>query len=125
MQPKLTLHDADSPTAQVIAQATAEHTVTDSNGRKVTLKKPGVLAQYRLIEALGDAAKNETYVAMCIPLLYVSAIDGDYVTPLSSKILVETLIQRLSDEGVMAVMNGVRDHFGVADPEADKAAIKK
>ena len=34
-QPKLTLHDAQSPTAQVIAKAAAEHTVQDASGRKI------------------------------------------------------------------------------------------
>jgi hypothetical protein len=124
MTTKLTL-DPASPTAQVIAKAAAECKVVDAKGRVITLKKPGILAQYRLIEALGDASKNETYVAMCIPLLYVAAVDSDPVTPLSNKMLVEALIQRMDDAGIEAVMKGVRDHFGASDPEADKAAIKK
>jgi hypothetical protein len=114
-----------TPTEQVIAKAAAEVKVTDAKGRTITLKKPGILAQYRLIEALGDTAKNEVYLAMSVPLLYVAAVDGEPESPLSSKLLVEALIQRLGDEGVEAVMLGVRGHFGTVDPEADKAAIKK
>src|ERR1700733_1836894 len=104
-QPKMTVHE--TPTAQVIAKAAAEVTVKDLRGRILTLKKPGVLAQYRLIEALGDVAKNETYVSMCIPLLYVAAIDGEPPTPLSSKLRVEAMIQHLGDEGIEAAMKGV------------------
>lgn len=120
---KLTVNE--TPTGQIIAKAAAEVMVEDAKGRVITLKKPGILAQYRLIEALGDTAKNETYVAMCIPLLYVTSVDGEPEMTLSSKLLVEAIIQRLGDEGIEAIMKGVRDHFSTIDPEADKAAIKK
>jgi hypothetical protein len=115
----------ETPSQQATAKASAEVKINDSTGREITLKKAGILAQYRLIEALGDTAKNETYLAMCLPLIYVTDIAGEHVVFPTSKFLVEALITRLGDEGVEAVMFGVRNHFGVQDPEADKAAIKK
>jgi hypothetical protein len=116
---------AQSPAAQLIAKAAVVVIVPDDKGRKITLKKPGVLAQYRLIDALGDSAKNETYVNMCLPLLYVVDVNGQPEVPLTTKLLVEALIQRLDDEGIAAVMKGVRENWGQQDPEEDKAAIKK
>src|SRR5712692_1590735 len=116
----------ETPSQQVLARAVAGVEVADAGGRKITLKKPGVLAQYRLIEILGDSAKNETYVGMCLPLLFVSAIDGEAVFAPLKKSEVEALIQRLDDAGITAVMNGVQKHFGgVRDREADREAIKK
>ncbi|MGC5301786.1 hypothetical protein, partial [Escherichia coli] len=55
-------------TQELIAAAAAEHTVTDASGRVITLRKPGILAQYRLIDALGNSARNEVYVGMVMPV---------------------------------------------------------
>ena len=114
----------DSPTAQALAKAAASVTVTDALGRTITLKRPGVLAQYRLIEALGDTAKNEVYVGMALPLIYVSAIDGELTVQIARKSEVEALIQRLGEEGISAVMDAVRANFGAADPAKDRADLK-
>lgn len=115
----------ETPSEQLIKQASAEVTVTDAGGRVITLKKPGVLAQYRLIEILADSAKNEVYMGMVLPLIYVSAIDGDAVMQPSSKREVEALIQRLDEDGIAAVMEGVQANFGRADADGDKEALKK
>jgi hypothetical protein len=116
--------EINTPSEQLIAKAQAEVVVVDARGRSIKLKKPGVLAQYRLIEVLGDTAKNEVYTAMVLPLLFVSEIDGDVLMPLASKREIEALIQRLDEEGLEAVSNGVSDNFGKTDPDADKAALK-
>jgi hypothetical protein len=112
------------PSDDVVAKAIAEHTVTDDKGRVITLRKPGVLAQFRLVEIMGDTAKNEVYMAMVMPLIFVCAIDGDPVFQPSSKREVEALIQRLDEEGCSAVMEGARTHFGASTIEQDKAALK-
>ena len=113
-----------SPSEELIAKASAEQVVEDSTGRIITLRKPGVLAQYRLVEMLGETAKNQVYMGMVLPLLYVSAINDDKLPALSTKREVEALIQRLDEAGIEAIMKGVQEHFGAPDPEADKAALK-
>ncbi len=113
-----------SPSEELIAKASAEQLVEDSTGRVITLRKPGVLAQYRLVELLGKAAENQVYMGMVLPLLYVAAINDDRLPALSNKREVEALIQRLDEAGIEAVMKGVQEHFGAPDPEADKAALK-
>lgn len=120
---KVTLRE--TPSEQLIKQASSEVTVTDAKGRVIVLKKPGVLAQYRLIEILADSAKNEVYMGMVLPLIYVSAMEGDPVMQPSSKREVEALIQRLDEEGIAAVMEGVQANFGRSDPDADKESLKK
>ena len=122
---KVTLNQAQTPSAQVVAKANAETIITDAGGRSIKLKKPGVLAQYRLIEALGpETSKNQVYMGMVLPLIFVAEIDGDTVFFPSNKREIEALIQRLDEDGIEAVMKGVEEHFKKADPEADKAALK-
>lgn len=113
-----------NPTTEVIAKANAEVVVTDPNGRSIKLKKPGVLAQFRLVEALGDTAANPVYMGMVMPLIFVAEIDGDPVLPPNTKREVEALIQRLDTEGVNFVATTVQEKFGQSDPEKDKATLK-
>jgi hypothetical protein len=113
-----------NPTAEIIAKANAEIIVTDPSGRVIKLKKPGVLAQFRLVEALGDTAQNAVYMGMVMPLIFVAEIDGDAVMPPNTKREVEALIQRLDTDGVNFVAQAVQDNFGQADPEKDKANLK-
>ncbi len=113
-----------NPTTEVIAKANAEAVVTDPAGRSIKLKKPGVLAQFRLVEALGDTAQNAVYMGMVMPLIFVAEIDGDPVLPPNTKREVEALIQRLDTEGVNFVAQTVQEKFGQSDPEKDKATLK-
>lgn len=115
----------DSPSAQVVSKALAEVQVTDSAGRVFTLRKPGLLAQYRLVEVAGDSAKNEVYLGMIRPLIYITAIDGDPVIQPINKMQLEALITRIEDHGLAAVMDGIIANYGAQDPEAEKAALKK
>lgn len=120
---KVTLKE--SPTVQALAKADESHIVVDARGRTIKLKKPGVLAQYRLIEALGDSAANQTYMGMVLPLIYVTAVDDLVVNPPKLKMHVEALIQQLDEDGIAAIMEKVAEVWGKTDPEADKAELKK
>jgi len=108
---------------ELVNASKSEATVTDAKGREILLKKPGTLAQFRLVEMMGESAKNVVYMNMVLPLIFVASIDGDAVTK-STKAQIEALIQRLDDEGVEAVVQGVQANWGSPDPEADRAAIK-
>ena len=112
-----------TPSEQLVKAAQSEIVIVDARGRNIRLRKPGVLAQFRLVEALGESASNSVYMSMIIPLVYVAEIDGDPVRT-GSKREIEALIQRLDEDGVTAVMERVRDTWGASDPEADKAALK-
>lgn len=114
----------ETPSEEATAKAQTEFDISDARNRTIKLKKPGVLAQYRLIEILGASAKNEVYMAMVLPLIYVTSIDGEIVHQPISKREVEALIQQLDEDGIEAVMAGVQASFGKQDPEADKAALK-
>jgi hypothetical protein len=112
-----------SPSQQLVDKAKAEAEVTDARGRVLVLRKPGVLAQYRLVEMLGESASNQVYMAMVLPLIYVATIDADPVV-VQNKRHIDALIQRLDEDGIQCVMEAVQKHFGETDIEADKAALK-
>lgn len=115
----------ETPSAAVVKNANTEHTVVDSRGRSITLKKPGVLAQFKIVEILGgETASNTVFMGMVFPTLYVSAIDGDPISRPTKRAELDALIQRLDEEGVAAIMTGVQTHFGTPDPEKDAAAVK-
>lgn len=123
---KLTIHDtATTPSQQLTAEALKSAEIKDARGRVIRLTRPGVLAQFNLVRMLGDVASNQAYVQMCLPLLFVSGIDGNAVMMPNSERELHALIQRLDDEGVTAVALGVREHWGAPDPEAAKADVKK
>lgn len=124
--PNVKLNRGDSASQQIVDQVAAGVTVTSSAGMTIGLKHPGVLAQFRLVKMLGaQTARNDVYVGMVLPCLYVHQIDGSEISPLASELEIEALIQRLGDAGITAVMEGVQKHFGDSDPEAQREEIKK
>lgn len=127
--PKLTVHDAETAAAPegaaagLIRDATAPEDVTDARGRKLTIRKPGPLAQYRLVKNVGpEAAANQTYMQMIQPLIYLAAIDGDPVHLPASDREVEALIQRLDDDGLTALMSWYMVHVIQPMQDAIEAA---
>ncbi|MRW88868.1 hypothetical protein GJ699_02600 [Duganella sp. FT80W] len=89
----------------------------------ITLKKPGVLAQYRIVEIVGgDAAKNQTYMGMVLPLLWIIAINETPTPPISTKRELEALITRLGEVGTDAVMGHV--YGNPAEAELSEEAVK-
>lgn len=119
--PKVTI----TPTEQVIKQAGAETTITDAKGRVIVLRKPGVLAQFKIVEAAGTAAANQVWMGMVMPLIYVASVDGEAVYCPTTRREIDALIQRLDEDGIIAVMQEVQALFGVADTESAKADLKK
>ena len=125
---KVTLHESAvaAPMQQVTRDANFQVVVDVGDGRKVTLRRPGVLAQFKMIEMLGpEASMNSVFVNMVFPITYVIAIDGEPVSRITTRPQLDALIQQLDEAGVKAVVEGVQAHFGgPADPEATKAAVK-
>lgn len=110
-----------TPSEQIVA-AKADVSVSDSTGRTIVLRQPDVLAQFDVVEALGDVAMNQAYMAMVFPILFVISINGDMIGTPSSKAEVRALIKRLGDSGVQAVAAGVMEHFAPSTQDASKNA---
>lgn len=114
---------SQTPAEQAVAHAAQEFTVTDEAGKTITIRRPGPLAQFRLMEAVGGT--NRGYINMCMPLIFVAAINGDGVSPLRTKAEVEALVTRLDEAGLVALSKAVEEHFGEQTPEEDAETIKK
>lgn len=117
----------EKPSQKIIKEANKEFLVTDINGRKLKIKKPNALSQLRLVKAVGDSAKNEIWLGMVMPILYVKEIDGNEIIPPITEREVEALYERLDDDGIVAVIEGIKAHFGIASNDLNevKDSIKK
>ena len=112
------------PSDDVIRTAQAEISVTDAQGRTLTLRKPNVLAHYRLVKILGDAASNTAYMSLVSPITYLTAIDGSPVAQPNTERELDALIQRLDEDGIMALMDGLQKHFAKAPQAEQEQALK-
>jgi hypothetical protein len=84
-------------------------TVDSKDGRKLTLIYPGPLAQYDLVNALGaEASENGRLVRMYLPLIYLSAIDGEPIYLPTTLLQARALIGRLGHKGLAALQKGVK-----------------
>lgn len=87
---------------------TEERIIEDNSRRKIGLRNPGPLAQYRLVECVGsELASNQVYMKMTLPLLWISSIDGVAVEQPTNKAKLEELISRLGDDGILPVLRAV------------------
>ena len=96
--------------------------VTSAGGKAIGIKRPHVLSQYKLVDAIGDSAENRVYLNMCIPLMWVASIDGNPVPQPTTKLQIEGLISRLDEDGITAVSKGIDEHFSRKN---EVAAAKK
>lgn len=117
--------EAMKPSARVVQDMLAEFSVQDSRGRTFVLKKPDVLAQFDLIEALGELAKNDVYRMMCIPAIYVVSIDGVVAPAPTNKLQMRALISRIGEDGFAAIQGAIRDRFPQEDDSGENEAVKK
>lgn len=114
--PKVTVQ---KPSEQILAAAASDVQTVTAGAMILGLKKPNVLQQYRVVEMVGDSAKNQVYMAMIMPLFWIVQIDGEPQLMPSTKRELEALIQRLGDAGIEALVT----HFSPKDEnEADNGA---
>lgn len=117
--------EALTPSERIVQDAGAEFSVQDVRGRTFVLKKPDVLAQFDLIEALGDLAKNDVYRMMCIPAIYVVSIDGIAAPAPSNKAQMRALISRIGEDGFGAIQKGIKERFPAAEEGEEDESVKK
>ena len=79
-------------------------TATDTRARALTIKPPTALDRLRLFKAVGPVlAENPRYVGYATLAMAVTAIDGVPVPPPANEAQVEALVERLGDDGLVAV----------------------
>lgn len=113
-----------SASEQVLALAAQKHEVIDSTGRRIVLKRPEPLTEFRFVELLGQSASNMTWLNMVMPLIFIVRIDDDDCPPFARKSEVDAMIQRLGRPGLLAVASGIKKHFPELAEDADQEAVK-
>lgn len=89
--------------------------ITDSRGRTITCRPPTALDRLRVFKAVGPVlAENPRYVGYATLAMAVSAIDGVPVPPPANEAQVEALVERLGDEGLVAVGDALDAHSPLA-----------
>jgi hypothetical protein len=82
--------------------------VTDKAGRRITLRKVGVLETLRLYKALGPELSNNTaYVGVACIAIAAAAIDELPVPFPASEAALEALLDRVGDDGMAALIDAV------------------
>ncbi len=93
-----------TPSHSIVADATAPRTVTDANGRVLTIRSPTTLDRLRLFKAVGsNLSVNERYLGVAMLAFVVSAIDGVPLPQPTNEYQIEAAISRLGDAAIAAI----------------------
>jgi hypothetical protein len=110
-----------TPSARLIAAATAAPEVTDASGRRLVLRRMTALDKLRLFKAAGaDLARNEMWLGMALLACSVVAIDDVPVPPPANEAQIEAMVRLLRDDGIAAVAGAL----GGPQPGVDVAMAK-
>jgi hypothetical protein len=105
-----------TPSQTIIRDAAKTSMTVDGSGRRLTLRHLTALGTLRLFKAAGPVlAQNEPWLAMAGLAFAVLEIDGVPVPPPATEGQIESLIDRLGDEGLAAIADTVRDQQELAD----------
>ncbi|HNC11735.1 MAG TPA: hypothetical protein PLF59_08180 [Cyclobacteriaceae bacterium] len=92
-------------------------TITDSLGRQITLRKPGILDRFNLMKHLGETAKIDQCVEMMTATLYVAKVDSKVLGKPQNYVDCLDNLQTLGDEGSLAVIIEVSKHVKAQDAD--------
>ncbi len=94
-----------TPTASIVAGASQSVELTDARGRKITVRRLGVLDQARMLKAIGgEQSGNEAFVRIATAACMVSHVDGVLFPMPRTEAEVEAAIGRMGDEGYLSVI---------------------
>ena len=97
-----------TPSAAIIAAATAERQVVDGMGRKITVRSLTALDKLRIFKAAGpELSLNQPWLAVAVLAGSVSAIDDVPIPFPANEAHIESLVGRLGDAGLEAVAEAI------------------
>lgn len=97
-----------TPSEAIVATATSAWTVTDANGRRLTIRRMTALDKLRLFKAAGPhLAQNQPWLGMAMLACSVVALD-DVPVPLAiCEQHIEAIVSRLGDAGIAAAADAL------------------
>jgi hypothetical protein len=94
----------ESPATRLVAAAQAAPTITDAQGRMLTLRRLTALDKLRLFKAAGPTlAHNQLWLGMATLACSVIAIDDVPVPAPAGEAQIEALVARLGNDGLDAI----------------------
>jgi hypothetical protein len=105
-----------TPSKDIVEISLETLSAIDKNGRKLTLRRLTALDTLRLFKAAGAVlAQNGPWLSMAGLAFSVLEIDGIPVPPPATESQIESLIDRLGDDGLAAIARVVNDTTGELD----------
>ena len=93
-----------TPTQTYVAAAHDVREVTDAAGRTITIRRPTTVDRLRLFKAVGPAlTANERYLGLAMLAFTVMAIDDVPYPQPANEHQIESLLDRLGDDGIAAI----------------------
>ncbi|HEX8894469.1 MAG TPA: hypothetical protein VF783_14155 [Terriglobales bacterium] len=108
-KPTLELTPVDE---DVSRQHDAQDGIVYAGKLKLKIRKPRAVAQLRLVSVVGaEDAKNQVYMSLVSPLLWIESIDDEPVGMVVSKRELEALFERVGDDGLTAIIEHISEQF--------------
>lgn len=116
----------EKPIDEKIIKKDKSVTVTDDLGRKITLKRPNMLAEANFKLACGsDASDNKAFMQDYIILPWIASIDDAAIIPPQTLAEIKALIQRLDYEGYNAATKGFIELLSEQKDNSEVAGLAK
>jgi hypothetical protein len=101
--------DLMTPSSSIMTSAAATETVTDDDGRRLTIRRLTALDRLRLFKAAGPIlAQNQPWLGMALIASSVDAIDEVPVPTPANETQIEAMVARLGDSGISAVAEALQ-----------------
>jgi hypothetical protein len=112
-----------TPSGSIMTSAAATETVTDDDGRRLTVRQLTALDRLRLFKAAGPIlAQNQPWLGMALIACSVNAIDDVPVPTPANEALIEAMVARLGDAGISAVAQALQQSVQASTAEVLDAA---
>lgn len=100
---------APTPSQSIIAAAAEARRITDARGRVLTLRKLAPLDKMRLFGAAGsELSTNPMYMGYAMLAAHVAAINDEAIGIPTSKLKLEALVHRFTEEDFEAIGEAFR-----------------
>jgi hypothetical protein len=97
-----------TPSEAIVATATTTWTVTDANGRHLTIRRMTALDKLRLFKAAGPhLAQNQPWLGMAMLACSIVALDDVPVPSATCEQHIEAMVSRLGDAGIAAAADAL------------------
>ncbi len=98
-----------TPSISIMSSAATTETITDNDGRRLTIHQLTALDRLRLFKAAGPVlAQNQPCLGMALIASSVSAIDDVPVPRPANEVQIEAMVARLGDSGIAAVAQALQ-----------------